>query len=105
MPFFERIYNLSGYPDIVKTKGVDFTYQLAPRAKIFRRDAGTVKDMASMKKIMRYNGKFLLPLSVSLAILEKNVSLDKTFPITYTHLIFIIVLCDFIIIEDICLYV
>ena len=35
--------------------GPDFSYQLAPRAKIFRRDAANVKDMASMKAIMRYN--------------------------------------------------
>ena len=34
-----------------------FTYQLAPRAKIYRRDQGNVKDMESMKAIMRYNGK------------------------------------------------
>ena len=41
----------------MKTHGVQFTYQLAPRAKIFRRDASKVKDMESMKAIMRYNGE------------------------------------------------
>ncbi|KAH3863783.1 phospholipase B-like 1 [Dreissena polymorpha] len=55
VPFFERIYNLSGYPDFAEEHGTDFTYQLAPRAKIFRRDAGKVTDFTSMKNIMRYN--------------------------------------------------
>lgn len=59
MPYFEKIYNMSGYPDFVKKHGTDFSYQLAPRAKIFRRDEGKVVDMPSMKKIMRYNGMFL----------------------------------------------
>ena len=59
VPFFEKIYNMSGYPDMVAKHGVDMSYQLAPRAKIFRRDNGKVVDMDSMKKIMRYNGKRL----------------------------------------------
>lgn len=58
VPYFEKVYNLSGYPDFVKKHGLDFSYQLAPRAKIFRRDEGKVVDMDSMKKIMRYNGRF-----------------------------------------------
>ena len=48
---------MSGYPDFVKQHGTDFSYQLAPRAKIFRRDQTKVVDMATMKNIMRYNGK------------------------------------------------
>lgn len=55
VPFFETIYNLSGYPQIVDALGVDFSYELAPRAKIFRRDAGSVVDMKSLMDIMRYN--------------------------------------------------
>ncbi|XP_074649153.1 phospholipase B-like 1 [Tubulanus polymorphus] len=55
VPFFETVYNMSGYPEFVKMHGLDSSYQLAPRAKIFRRDAGAVRDMESMKKIMRYN--------------------------------------------------
>ena len=56
VPFFEKVYNLSGYPEFVEQHGTDYTYQLAPRAKIFRRDEGKVVDMASMKHIMRFNG-------------------------------------------------
>ena len=31
------------------------SYQLAPRATIFRRDAGDVDDLASLKQLMRSN--------------------------------------------------
>ncbi|XP_006084330.1 phospholipase B-like 1 isoform X1 [Myotis lucifugus] len=55
VPFHEKIYNWSGYPLLVQKLGLDYSYDLAPRAKIFRRDQGTVTDMASMKYIMRYN--------------------------------------------------
>ncbi|XP_077195395.1 phospholipase B-like 1 isoform X1 [Paroedura picta] len=55
IPFHEAIYNTSGYRAYVKKYGLDFSYDMAPRAKIFRRDQGTVTDMASMKRIMRYN--------------------------------------------------
>ncbi|XP_021341842.1 phospholipase B-like 1 isoform X2 [Mizuhopecten yessoensis] len=55
VPFYEDIYNMSGYPDFVAQHGTDNSYQLAPRAKIFRRDEGKVLDLQSMKHIMRYN--------------------------------------------------
>lgn len=55
---------MSGYPGIVAEKGVDMSYQLAPRAKIFRRDADKVVDMETMKHIMRYNGKLYIMRNV-----------------------------------------
>ncbi|KAG5212490.1 hypothetical protein R6Z07F_005183 [Ovis aries] len=55
IPFHEKVYNWSGYPILVKKLGLDYSYDLAPRAKIFRRDQGKVTDMESMKYIMRYN--------------------------------------------------
>ncbi|XP_055875484.1 phospholipase B-like 1 [Biomphalaria glabrata] len=55
VPYFEEIYNISGYPDYVKKFGIDYTYQLAPRAKIFRRDHSKVFDLNSMKSVMRSN--------------------------------------------------
>jgi hypothetical protein len=55
VPYWELIYNLSGYPAVVKQHGPDYSYQLAPRAKIFRRDQTSVVDLASLKHIMRYN--------------------------------------------------
>ncbi|NXS71301.1 PLB protein, partial [Pandion haliaetus] len=55
IPFHEKIYNLSGYTAYVEKYGMDFSYDLAPRAKIFRRDQGKVTNLESMKYIMRYN--------------------------------------------------
>uniref|UniRef100_A0A8C2W3L2 Phospholipase B-like n=1 Tax=Chinchilla lanigera TaxID=34839 RepID=A0A8C2W3L2_CHILA len=55
VPFHEKIYNWSGYQLLVRRLGLDYSYDLAPRAKIFRRDQGKVTDMASMKYILRYN--------------------------------------------------
>ena len=55
VPYFERVYNLSGYPAMVQKYGPDESYQLAPRAKIFRRDQAGVVDLESLKAIMRYN--------------------------------------------------
>jgi len=55
VPYFYEIYTLSGYPEIVAQFGNDYSYQLAPRAKIFRRDQGNVIDFNSLKYLMRYN--------------------------------------------------
>ncbi|XP_048191210.1 phospholipase B-like 1 [Perognathus longimembris pacificus] len=55
IPFHKKIYSWSGYPLLVKKLGLDYSYDLAPRAKIFRRDQGTVTNVKSMKYIMRYN--------------------------------------------------
>lgn len=55
IPFHENIYNLSGYPKMWQDYGELFSYDLCPRAKIFRRDQSSVTDLASLKYIMRYN--------------------------------------------------
>lgn len=55
VPFHNRIYALSGYRQMWLEHGDDFSYDLCPRAKIFRRDQGGVTDLTSLKHIMRYN--------------------------------------------------
>ncbi|KAL0992957.1 hypothetical protein UPYG_G00101460 [Umbra pygmaea] len=55
IPFHQLIYNLSGYRTMWEEYGEDFSYDLCPRAKIFRRDQAEVKDITSLKHIMRYN--------------------------------------------------
>ena len=55
VPYHRIIFDKSGYPEIVNKSGSAHSYELAPRAKIFRRDQGSVVDMESFKKIMRYN--------------------------------------------------
>lgn len=56
MPFHQRIYTLSGYEEMWKDYGEDYSYELCPRAKIFRRDQASVIDLPSLKHIMRSNG-------------------------------------------------
>jgi len=65
VPFWKEIYDKSGYKDQLQRRvarnngtlgelsGLD--WQLAPRAKIFRRDAGKVTNMDQFLEIMRYN--------------------------------------------------
>lgn len=53
--FHPEIYDKSGYPAIVEKFGVTSSYQLAPRAQIFRRDSGNINDVASLQYFMRYN--------------------------------------------------
>ncbi|XP_019901891.1 phospholipase B-like 1 isoform X3 [Esox lucius] len=55
VPFHAEIYNLSGYGAMWRKHGADFSYDLCPRAKIFRRDQARVMDLGSLKHIMRYN--------------------------------------------------
>lgn len=55
IPFHERIYARSGYPAMRERFGMEYSYDLCPRAKIFRRDQGSVRDLASLRRIMRYN--------------------------------------------------
>ncbi|XP_033826730.1 phospholipase B-like 1 [Periophthalmus magnuspinnatus] len=65
IPFHENIYNLSGYGQMWQKFGEDFSYDLCPRAKIFRRDQAAVTDLKSLKKIMRYNNYKKDPYSKS----------------------------------------
>ena len=54
-PFYEYVYNVSGFPELVKKYGPEYSYQLAPRAKIFRRDEANVCtecDMPSPSKCL-----------------------------------------------------
>ncbi|KAL4658050.1 phospholipase B-like 1 [Arapaima gigas] len=55
VPFHPEIYNMSGYREMWQKYGEDFSYDLCPRAKIFRRDQAAVTDLSSLKYIMRYN--------------------------------------------------
>ncbi|XP_055366978.1 phospholipase B-like 1 [Betta splendens] len=55
VPFHQKIYALSGYEEMRQEYGDDFSYDLCPRAKIFRRDQAGVTDLASLKHIMRFN--------------------------------------------------
>ena len=42
-------------PGMVAKYGLHYSYQLYPRAEIFRRDNGNVIDQSSLQYLMRYN--------------------------------------------------
>ena len=53
------MYNVSGYPELVKKYGPEYSYQLAPRAKIFRRDESNVRMF--MTSFMLKCGVYIRP--------------------------------------------
>lgn len=63
IPFYKDVFNLSGSLPNVAKFGDWFTYEKNPRALIFARDHKKVKDMTSMRKIMRYNNYINDPAS------------------------------------------
>ncbi|XP_064459280.1 putative phospholipase B-like 2 [Ornithodoros turicata] len=62
-PYFPNIFNKSGLPELVERYGDWYSYDRSPRARIFRRDQGTVTDIASLIHLMRYNDFEHDPLS------------------------------------------
>jgi len=62
--FYPEAFQLSGATDMVTEHGDWFSYGETPRAKIFARDQGNVKDEPSMIKLMRYNDFQNDPLGV-----------------------------------------
>uniref|UniRef100_A0A8C1LBU0 Phospholipase B-like n=1 Tax=Cyprinus carpio TaxID=7962 RepID=A0A8C1LBU0_CYPCA len=58
IPFHSDIYRMSGYGVMWEKYGKDFSYDLCPRVKIFRRDQRKVTNLDTLKYIMRHNGEF-----------------------------------------------
>lgn len=57
VPYHRDIYEMSGYGSVDEKAGHSMytEYQMAPRAQIFRREQGSVKDLETMQRVMRYN--------------------------------------------------
>jgi hypothetical protein len=55
VPFIPSIYEASGYPQMVAKYGYGITWDLAPRALLFRRDAHAVVDADSIGSFLMYN--------------------------------------------------
>ena len=62
-PYFKDVFNNSGGPAMVAKFGDWFSYEKTPRAQIFKRDQGKIRDIDSMTKMMRYNNYRKDPLS------------------------------------------
>lgn len=81
VPYFQDVYDISGYPEMVKQRGPLASYQLAPRAPIFRRDAELVNSLEAMQNFMRennYGSGDLLAKTPCHAIACRNDLLSKT---------------------------
>jgi hypothetical protein len=63
IPYFPEVWEQMGYAAVVeKTKSFDWTWQMAPRAQIFRRN-GTVSTLEDLGRLIRYNNWQVDPLS------------------------------------------
>ena len=54
VPFFKEIYEISGNKAAADKYGPSQSYELCPRAKIFRRDAPHVATFEQYRDILRY---------------------------------------------------
>jgi len=63
VPAIPSIYKASGYPEAVASHGTSYSYDLAPRARIFRRDGNNANNFTSIQYLMRYNDFLNDPLS------------------------------------------
>jgi len=55
VPAIDYIYKISGNEAVARAFGPSLSYDLAPRARIFRRDAHKVTNTTSLGQFMRYN--------------------------------------------------
>ena len=65
VPYFPAVYAASGLAALSEAGVEAADYQMAPRAKIYRRDEGTVRDLDSLKGLLRSNGYPADPYSPS----------------------------------------
>lgn len=56
IPFYRSIYELGGYQRLNDYMGNEYSHQLSSRAKIFRRDQSKIRNVESLKAVLRYNG-------------------------------------------------
>jgi len=63
VPAIPYIYKVSGNAENAEMRGTAWSYDLAPRARIFRRDGNNANNLTSIAKLMRYNDYLNDPLS------------------------------------------
>lgn len=65
IPYFPEAFKLAGYDVMVKKYGLRYTWDDAPRAKIFRQRQSSAVNMTSFQTLMRYNDWQHDPLSLN----------------------------------------
>ncbi|XP_015795118.1 putative phospholipase B-like 2 [Tetranychus urticae] len=55
IPYFQKTYQIAGYPDLVKQYGDFYVHEQNPRAKLFRRKHTEAYDHKSLLQLLRYN--------------------------------------------------
>ncbi|KAM7535826.1 hypothetical protein Aperf_G00000091554 [Anoplocephala perfoliata] len=55
IPYFEFVYNITGFDNLERKYGDYFSYDRTARAQIFRRDHEKATSLATMYTLMRYN--------------------------------------------------
>jgi hypothetical protein len=55
IPYFPNIYNVSGFEQLFQEYGPVFSYTKYARPEIFKRNQTDVRDLTSMRAMMRYN--------------------------------------------------
>lgn len=68
IPYFQHIFDVSGFPWAVQKYGSWFSYTEHPRAQIFAREHPKVQSLSGVKYIQRFNEWQTDPLSVGNAI-------------------------------------
>jgi len=63
VPAIPYIYKISGNAEAAEMHGTSWSYDLAPRARIFRRDANDANNLTTIAQLMRYNDYLHDPLS------------------------------------------
>jgi len=76
VPYFPFIFDIAGYPALVKKYGNYWSYEMCPRARIFRMRQGQVHDLKSMQALMRYNDWKNDPLSLNCPLNQISSRLD-----------------------------
>ena len=64
VPYFPEAFQLAGYEMMVKKYGQQYTWEMAPRAQIFRQRQGSAVNVTSLQTLMRYNNWQHDPLSL-----------------------------------------
>jgi hypothetical protein len=85
IPFFNELYNLSGYPEAKQKFGDDYDYLKCPRARIFKREQEKVQHLNDFGRTLQFNQWQTDPFSFGLAsnAIASRYDLRKNKPVPF----------------------